>query len=281
LSTATRTSGRSRKGSSNKSCSRSAEADGGGALDSEKNPDILAAAIGNLACYPSPETRPLLLQFLNSNSYRNELADAAISAMRSQDDPAFLPALLAALAKRETDLTSSGFAQGLGTLAYLARNEEKKDAARQFLLGRLNDQERTVQLAAIRALGALGDAQAIAALQTFANAAKGAPGQAAAERAVTDLRAGRKPVDDFKNLRQEFLDLQKTSRDLRKELDDLKARSPKPEAPRRSPARRDWGNPRMWVGCGPRGAGRARRQPRITNSSRRRLHLPESDLRCS
>jgi aminopeptidase N len=202
------------------------------ALDSEKNPDILAVAIGNLACYPSPETRPLLLQFLDSNSYRNELADAAISAMRSQDDPAFLPPLLAALAKRETDLTSYGFGQGLDTLAYLARNEEKKDAVRQFLLGHLNDQKRPVQLAAIRALGTLGDAQAIAALKTFANAAKGAPGQAAAERAVTDLRAGRKPVDDFKNLRQEVLDLQKTSRDLRKELDDLKARNPKPEAPK-------------------------------------------------
>ena len=31
-----------------------------------------------------------------------------------------------------------------------------------------------------------------------------------------------KPVDDFKNLRQEVLDLQKANRDLRKELDDLK-----------------------------------------------------------
>jgi aminopeptidase N len=192
------------------------------ALDSEKNPAILAAAIRNLACYASPETRQLLLQFLESNSYRNEVADAAIAAMRSQDDPAFLPTLLEALSKREADFTSSGFGQGLETLAYLARSEEKKDPARQFLLRHLNDKKRTVQLAAINALGTLGDTKAVAALQTFATAAKGAPEQTAAERAVAQLRAGRKPVDDFKNLRQEVLDLQKANRDLRKDVDDIK-----------------------------------------------------------
>jgi len=191
-------------------------------LDSEKNPAIRAAAIRNLACYPSPETRQLLLQFLDSQSYRNELADAAIAAMRSQDDPAFLPSLLETLPKREPDFTSYGFAQALETVAYLGRNEEKKDLVREFLLRRLNDKKRRVQLAAINALGALGDAKAIAVLQTFAAAAKGAPEQTAAERAVTQLRAGRKPVDDFKNLRQEVLDLQKANRDLRKDLDDLK-----------------------------------------------------------
>ena len=39
---------------------------------------------------------------------------------------------------------------------------------------------------------------------------------------MSALRAARKPVDDFKNLRQEVLNLQKANRDLRKDLDDLK-----------------------------------------------------------
>jgi hypothetical protein len=68
----------------------------------------------------------------------------------------------------------------------------------------------------------LGDPQAIAVLQTFASASKETPERSAAERAITDLRAGRKPVDDFKNLRQEVLELQKSNRELRKELDTLK-----------------------------------------------------------
>jgi len=119
-------------------------------------------------------------------------------------------------------LTSPGLGRGLETVAYLARNEEKKDVEREFLLRHLNEKRRSVQLAAINALGTLGDASAIPVLQTFATAAKGVPEQTAAERAVAELRAGRKPVDDFKNLRQEVLDLQKANRDLRKDLDDLK-----------------------------------------------------------
>jgi len=86
----------------------------------------------------------------------------------------------------------------------------------------VNHKRESIQVAAIEALGTLGDPGAITVLQTFANAAKAAPQQAAAEKAVADLRAGRKPVDDFKNLRQEVLDLEKAGRDQRKELEDLK-----------------------------------------------------------
>ncbi|MGA2863926.1 MAG: M1 family aminopeptidase [Verrucomicrobiota bacterium] len=208
-------------------------------LDREKNPDILATAARNLACYARPETRELLLKLLNSKSYRNEVADAAIAAMRLQDDPVYVAPLLETLSQREADFTSHGFAQGLEALAYLARNEEKKDQVREFLLRRLNDQKRTVQLGGLNALGTLGDPKAIAALDTFATAGKGRPGQAAAERAVAALRAARKPVDDFKNLRQEVLDLQKANRDLRQELDDLKkkldARPPAPPPPKKKP----------------------------------------------
>ena len=190
-------------------------------LDQEKNPEILAAAIRELGCYARPEVREVLMKFLNSESYRNELADAAIAAMRSEDDPAYVAPLQDTLSKREDQFTSRGFAQGLETLAYLARNEEKKDIVRDFLLGYLNCKKRAVRRAAITALGTLGDPKAIAVLDTFANAGKQTPEQGTAERAVTALRAARKPVDDFKNLRQEVLDLQKANRDLRKDLDEL------------------------------------------------------------
>ena len=68
----------------------------------------------------------------------------------------------------------------------------------------------------------MGDPKAVAVLQKFATAPKESRERAAAERAIIDLRAARKPTDDFKNLRQEVLDLEKANRDLRKELDDLK-----------------------------------------------------------
>ena len=191
-------------------------------LDHEKNPVITAEAIRSLGGYAKPEVHDLLLKFMNTDSYHNEVGDAAVAAMRSQDDPAYIAPLMETLTKREMEFTGRGFAQGLGTLAYLARHEEKKTAVREFLTPLVNHKKRGVRLAAISALGTLGDAKAIAMLQTFTTSTKGGAEQATAERAIAELRADRKPADDFKNLRGEVMDLQKTNRELRKELDDLK-----------------------------------------------------------
>jgi aminopeptidase N len=202
---------------------------------SEKNPEIQAAAIRNLGAYASPEIHDLLVQQLDSESYHQTLVGAAISAMRSQDDPDFIAPLLQALKARQPVLPTRVFASGLGAVAYLARNEEKKTEVREFLMMQLNRPKKSVQRSAIAALGTLGDPKAIAALQTFATAAKANQVQAAAEAAVAMLRAGRKPVDDFKNLRAELTDLQKTNRGLRKDLDDLKK---KMEARKAAPAKK-------------------------------------------
>jgi aminopeptidase N len=202
--------------------SESAYKSGLDVVEKEKNPDISASAIRGLGGYAKPEVHDALIKFLNSDSYRNELAVAAIGGMRSQDDPAYIAPLLENLSRKRDAYTSRGYAQGLSALAYLARNEEKKDTTRKFLIEHVNDKKKTVQRAAISALGTLGDPEAIAVLQTFATASKDSPERAAAERAISDLRAGRKPVDDFKNLRQEVLELQKANRELRKEIDTLK-----------------------------------------------------------
>lgn len=194
-----------------------------GTLEQEKNPDILAVAIRALGTYSKPETRELLLKYLNSESFHNELAVAAVDAMRSQDDPTYIAPLLASLPKHETNYPSRGYAQALGALAYLARNEENKDVVREFLVGYVNSPKRSLQLASINGLGTLGDPKAIAVLATFATASKESPESAAATRAITALRAGRKPADDFKNLRQEVLDLQKTTRELRQQIGELQS----------------------------------------------------------
>ena len=83
-------------------------------LREEKNPDILSAVLRNLGGYAKPEVREELLKFLNSQSYRNELAGAAISGLRLQDDPSCIAPLLETLGRTETNFTSHGFAQGLG-----------------------------------------------------------------------------------------------------------------------------------------------------------------------
>jgi aminopeptidase N len=198
----------------------------------EKNPDIVSAAVEGLGGYAKPEVRDTLLKLLNSDSFRNELADSAVRAIRSQDDPAYIQPLRQTLSERATNFTSRGLASGLGTLAYLARNEQNKDSVREFLLGYINDKRDRVQLATINALGTLGDPQALAAVEKFATGSKETPQRKTAEKVVEILRVDRKPADDFKNLRQEVLDLQKTNRALRKDLDDLKKKVEAAETPK-------------------------------------------------
>jgi aminopeptidase N len=201
-------------------------------LQEEKNPEIQALAITALGLYPKTEVRAKLLEYLNSESYRNTLANAAMSAIRSQDDASYLEPLRDTLQNKEKAFTTGGFSRGLEALAWLARNEEKKDMAREFLVARLNHRKKPVQLAAINALGTLGDPKAIAVLETFTAAPKESRERVAAEKVLADLRATKKPGAETATLRTEVLALQKENRDLRKEFDDLKrkleATLPKP-----------------------------------------------------
>jgi aminopeptidase N len=191
-------------------------------LGGEKNPDIQATAIWALGAYHRPEIREKLLAYLNSKSFRNVLADAAIAAIRSQDEAAYIEPLMKCLRQRQAEFTTTDFGQGLNTLAWLAREQDRKEAVREFLLGQVNSPRRRVQLAAINALGTLGDAKAVAALEKFADAPKDRPERAAAENAIEAIRAKQKSAASLAALRNEVLTLQKDNRDLRKEMDDLK-----------------------------------------------------------
>jgi aminopeptidase N len=191
-------------------------------LQEEKNPDIQAAALRALAPYAKTEVRTTLLQYLDSDSYRSVLADAAITAMRVQDDASYVEPLQAALQKKETIFTSGVLSRGLEALGWLARHEEKKEPVREFLIGYVNHPKKRVQLSAIIALGHLDDPKAIAVLDTFTGGAKDSPERAAAERAVASLRDAKKPPVELGNLRSEVIKLQNENRQLRKDLDDLK-----------------------------------------------------------
>ena len=190
-------------------------------LQGEKNPAIRGSAIRALAGFGDPGAAGLIRKALGSTSYRHQLADAAVSALRAQDDPAEIKSLLAALRKDKDKFTSRGYGQALRTLAYLARNEEDKSTVRRFLTEGCSHPTPRVKQAALESLGELGDSKAIAVLEKFARGRVGSPERSKAEGAIEKLRAGRKPVDDFKNLRQEVGALKKANEALEKKLGDL------------------------------------------------------------
>lgn len=188
----------------------------------EKNPDIQAAAIRALGPYHKPEVKKKLLALLRSTSYRNVLADAAIGAIRAQDDAAFIEPLRDCLKTRAADFTAADYGQGLEALAWLARDAERKETVREFLLGHVNDPRRRVQLAAIGSLGTLRDPKATAVLETFLGLPATRPERGAAERAIERIRSDQKQAPELGQLRGDVQKLQGENRDLRKELDDLK-----------------------------------------------------------
>lgn len=194
------------------------------ALDQENNLDIQAILIRTLGAYPDPQVLETLLRFLKSRSYENRLADAAIDALRTQDDPASIPTMLEVLRDRHAAFTAHGLASGLITLAHLARHEEQKQTVREFLIAHLNDRRDHVRRTAIEALGGLGDPKAIPALTPFTRGAADNSERHAAQRAIASLRAPAQPADDLRALREEILALQRQNRDLEQGLEELKAR---------------------------------------------------------
>ena len=193
-------------------------------LSGEKNPSVRSAAINGLAGYDDAENGKLITQALASKSFRHQLGFAAVSAIRKQDDPAYLSSLQSALEKDEKKFTTNGFAFGLRTLGHLARNEEDKSSVRQFLFDRVGRLNRRVRIAAIDALGQLNDPGAIAVLEKFSVSRKDTPERTAAEKAIEALRSGGKPSDDLKTLRNEVTDLKKDNQKLHQDLEDLKKR---------------------------------------------------------
>ena len=185
-------------------------------LRTEENPAILEGAVRNLGLYHDKKGRRLIMKYLNSRSFRNEVASAAIEAIRMLDESFFIGPLQQILTEREDQLQSWNFARALETLARISRNEEDKTKVRQFLLGYVNHPRETIQAGAIRALGALGDVKAIPVLETFTSDEPESRIERAADRALKDLRDRKELVP------QEIIQLRETVDTLRKETDRLK-----------------------------------------------------------
>jgi aminopeptidase N len=193
------------------------------ALASEANPNIAEDEIRALG-RSTEDVRALLLEALPSHSYHNTRANGAIAAMRARHDESYLPPLIDYLTNHATEFNSRDFGAALDTVAVLGHGEDNKDktAARECLLRYVNDRRQKVQLAAIKALGVLEDPRGIPALETFALADAADPRYGAATNALAAIRAERPPAEEWKELRDTVLDLQKTDTKLRGDVDGLK-----------------------------------------------------------
>lgn len=191
-------------------------------LESERNPAIQAVAIRALGRFHGTWSRERILAFLRSQSFRNELAVAAISAIRQQNDSAYATPLVEVLRSRERAFSSRDFGQGLETLGYAASLLDDKDPIREFLAGYLDHPKSIVRRSALTGLGALGDPRAIPLVEVLVDSSDQRVASAA-QRALDKLRDVEPLVPrELVELRQEMSKLRKEDEKLRDELKALR-----------------------------------------------------------
>ena len=103
-------------------------------LEEESNPLIIQQVIRAMADYGNEEIPSILLAQLEKSSYHNTIAENAIQAMRTQDNPVFIMPILEGLIKLKVD-SDTGLASALTTLGFLARHQEDRSIVRSFLAG--------------------------------------------------------------------------------------------------------------------------------------------------
>jgi aminopeptidase N len=194
-------------------------------LKDEKNPAISAASIRNLGRYNQKDTQDLLIDYLNSDSYRNRLASAAIEAIRMLDEPFFIAPLMKTLSEDEQQFPSRDFSRALDTLARISRNEDDKTEVRNFLIGYVNHPRQRIQAGAIRALGTLEDPKAIPVVETFANDESDNEVERSANTALKELREHKQLVpEEINQLRKTVDKLREETESLKNDLEDINKR---------------------------------------------------------
>jgi aminopeptidase N len=190
-------------------------------LDEERNPEILAAAIRGLGRYHGDETRGRLVGFLQSESFGNVLAVAAVAAIRQLNDPSYNATLMRVLEERQSQFSARDFGQGLETLGKAAASIQEKADVRDFLLRYINHPMTRIRTSAINGLGALGDATVVAILESFSNSTEKAVASSA-ERAIGQIRDIKPTVPaELVELRKEISTIKKSHEKLQAELDEV------------------------------------------------------------
>ena len=187
----------------------------------EKNPAIVAAAIKSLAKFSEPKAAHCIETALTRESFGNEIAVAAVEAIRQAHNTDLTDELLMALMSQEKSFDSSDFGSGLNAIAALSEDQQDKSATRAFLAKYLDHPREPVRVAAIRALGTLGDRQSLPVLQPLADAHSDRIASAAKEAvSAIEQEAGTAP-EEVRELRKLVREMQDEQKKLSESVEEL------------------------------------------------------------
>ncbi len=188
---------------------------------SEANPLIRTTAITALSAYPQETVKPLVLTALASETFQERVAGAAIRVIRERPDTSYAMPLLEMLLSRQQTLPTRVMSAGLEALARAAHPLPDRSLVREFLLAKTKHPKNGVRSAALRALGALGDPEAIPALTRFTRQHQDHRDFRTAQSALDQLRAKQPPQQQLKHLRESINALESAETRLKRQIETL------------------------------------------------------------
>jgi HEAT repeat protein len=153
------------------------------------------------------------------------VAEAAIDALGQHQDATLLQPLIRLVEAKPDAFPPRVLGTALRTAGKLGSLRDDKASVREFLEAHLLDARPSVRLAAISALGALGDPQSEALLQGLAKHGSSDRIGKAAEGALAALRAKQPLVPgEVTELRSQVRKLEESQHKLMEKVDDLERR---------------------------------------------------------
>ena len=146
-----------------------------------------------------------------------------MDAARAREDATFLP-LMQQVIEQDVAFPSKTLPGALDAVAYLGKDLEDRQQVRDFLIGYLNHPREKVQIAAINALGTLGDPATMDAVRAFHRGPKGDRKKKAAVEALKKIRKKQDTPESLEALRGQLDKLREENESFREEVDKLKQR---------------------------------------------------------
>lgn len=199
--------------------------------EEEKNPAIVAAAVKSLAKFSEPKAAHCIEKALTRESFGNEIAAAAVDAIRQAYNTDLTDELLMALMGQEKAFDSNDFGNGLTAVAMLTKDNQDKSATRKFLAKYLDHPKEPVKVAAIRALGSLGDRQAVPVLQPLTEAHSGRVSSAAKDAVAKIEEESATAPAEVRELRKLVRELQVEQKKLAETVETLQKKRSAKAAP--------------------------------------------------
>jgi len=189
-------------------------------VDTEQSPYVVAAALEALGTLKVQKAKKRITKALSHDSHNEVVRCAAFEALVSLEAEDSLKTIAAYTASGKPRTSRPDAISAVGRLG---KWMDEKDKPRKVLLDLLEDPSPRIRSAVVRALGDLGDPQAIDEIETFAETSKDPDEKKRAEQAVKEINAAREQTEEVKELRKQVEELKKAGDKTDKRIKEIES----------------------------------------------------------